>query len=172
MSIFIAKLSLYGELPDLRDSTILMLLAIHFITFTFFHTAIGDKVMRKIKKSEVRIVCQETFKGYGKGLSLIQLVHKGMKLHTNPLFFIIVLLIRGSASALFKAFCVSLIEKKSINTSRAKSNLLFITVPTVILYVVQLTLKYYIHALDSKKDEKDLEMGDLMIRYLLGRKLE
>ncbi len=57
MSIFIAKLSLYGELPNLRDSTILMLLAIHFITFTLFHTAIGDKVMRKIKKSEVRIVC-------------------------------------------------------------------------------------------------------------------
>ena len=136
MSIIIAKLSLYGELPTLKDSTFLMLLLIHFMTFTLFHTAIGDKVMRKIKKSEVRIVCQETFKGYGKGLSLIQLVNTGMKLHINPVYFIFVLLIRGSASALFKAFFVSFIEKKAINTSRAKSNLLFITVPTVALYLV------------------------------------
>lgn len=136
MSIIIAKLSLYGELPNLKDSTFLMLLLIHFVTFTLFHTAIGDKVMRKIKKSEVRIVCQETFKGYGKGLNLIQLVHNGMKLHINPLYFIMVLLIRGSASALFKAFCVSFIEKKAINTSRAKSNLLFITVPTITFYLV------------------------------------
>ena len=71
MSIIIAKLSLYGELPNLKDSTFLMLLLIHFVTFTLFHTAIGDKVMKKIKNSEVRIVCQETFKGYGKGLNLI-----------------------------------------------------------------------------------------------------
>ena len=136
MSIIVAKLSLYGELPNLKDSTFLMLLLIHFVTFTLFHTAIGDKVMRKIKKSEVRIVCQETFKGYGKGLSLIQLVHKGMNVGINPVYFIIVLLIRGSASALFKAFFVSFIEKKAINTSRAKSNLLFITVPTIALYLV------------------------------------
>jgi hypothetical protein len=71
MSIFISKLSLYGELPGFSDSSFLMLLAIHLVMFTFFHTAIGDRVMNKIKKSEVRIVCQETFKGYGKGLSLI-----------------------------------------------------------------------------------------------------
>ena len=172
MSIFISKLSLYGELPGLSDSSLLMLFAIHFLTFTFFHTAIGDKVMNKIKKSEVRIVCQETFKGYGKGLSLIQLVHKGMKLHANPLYFVMVLLIRGSASALFKAFFISLIEKKPIRTSRAKANLLFITVPTIILYFVKLILRAYIHSLDSRKEEEGFEMGHLMVAYLLGRKVE
>lgn len=71
MSIFIGKVSLYGELPTLGDSTFLILLAIHFVTFTLFHTHTGDEIMLKIKKSEMRIIVQETFKGYGKGLSLI-----------------------------------------------------------------------------------------------------
>jgi hypothetical protein len=95
-----------------------------------------------------------------------------MKLHANPLYFIMVLLIRGSASALFKAFCVSLIEKKPIRTSRAKTNLLFITVPTILLYLVKLSLRAYIGTLDSKKEEEGFEMGHLMIAYLLGRKVE
>jgi hypothetical protein len=83
MSIVIGKISLYGELPTLRDSSFLLLLGIHFVTFTLFHTHTGEDLMNKIKKSEIRIVVQETFKGYGKGLNLIALVHKGMKLHTN-----------------------------------------------------------------------------------------
>ena len=80
MSIVISKLSLYGELPTLHDSSFLVLLGVHFLTFTLFHTHTGEDVMMKIKRSEVRIVVQETFKGYGKGLSLIKLVNKGIKL--------------------------------------------------------------------------------------------
>jgi phosphatidylglycerophosphate synthase len=95
-----------------------------------------------------------------------------MKLHANPVFFILVLLIRGSASALFKAFCVSLIDKKPIRTSKAKTNLLFITLPTIFLYLLQLSLKWYIAALDGRKEEKGFEIGHLMIRYLFSRKIE
>ena len=71
MSIVIAKVSLYGEFPTLKDSSFLLLLGIHFLTFTLFHTHTGEEVMDRINKSEIRIVMQETFKGYGKGLNLI-----------------------------------------------------------------------------------------------------
>jgi hypothetical protein len=56
MSIFIAKALLYGELPTLKDSSFLVLLGIHFLTFTFFHTHTGEEVMNKINKSEMRII--------------------------------------------------------------------------------------------------------------------
>ena len=160
MSIVIGKISLYGEFPTLRDSSFLLLLGIHFVTFTLFHTHTGEDLMNKIKKSEIRIVVQETFKGYGKGLNLIALVHKGMKLHTNASYFVLVLLIRGSASALFKASCISLVTKKPVKTRKAKINFLFITIPSIFLYLLQVSLKTYIHSLSSYMgiDSQQLEM--------------
>jgi hypothetical protein len=135
MSIVIAKISLYGEFPTIKDSSFLVLLGVHFLTFTLFHTHTGEEVMNKINKSELRIVIQETFKGYGKGLNIISLIHKGMKLHANVPYFIFVLAIRGSASAMFKAWCISLIEKKPIKTNKAKNNFLFIAIPSIFLYL-------------------------------------
>ena len=70
---------------------------------------------------------------------------------------------------MFKAFCVSLIEKKPIKTSKARSNLIFITVPTILLYLLQLSLKTYIHSL-SKKEQ--YEMEHLMIRFFISAKIE
>lgn len=67
-----------------------------------------------------------------------------MKLHTSIPYFIFVLMIRGSASAMFKAWCVSLIEKKPIRVSKAKSNFLFIALPSIMLYLTQLVLKTYV----------------------------
>lgn len=60
-----------------------------------------------------------------------------MKLHTHGFYFVIVLLIRGSASALFKALCISLIMKKPLKTKKAKINFLFITIPSVLLFLVK-----------------------------------
>jgi hypothetical protein len=144
MSIVIGKVSLYGELPTLRDSSFLVLLGIHFLTFTLFHTHTGEDLMNRVKRSEVRIVVQETFKGYGKGLSLISLVNKGMKLHTNPLYFVFVLFIRGSASALFKSTCVSFLLKKRIKVKKARINFIFITIPSVGLFLVKFILRRYV----------------------------
>lgn len=162
MSIFIGKVSLYGELPTLWDSSVVALLAIHFITFTFFHSHTGEEIMNKIKRSELRRVLQETFKGYGKGLNLIALVNKGMKLHTNPLYFVGVLLVRGSASALFKATCVGLfITKKRIKVRKAKINLLFITIPSILLFALLLFIRTYLDSilsmLGSHEKAKDFE---------------
>jgi hypothetical protein len=64
-----------------------------------------------------------------------------MKLHTNPLYFLLVLLVRGSASAMFKAGCVSLITKKGVKTKKAKRNFLFITIPSMVLYSLHFLLK-------------------------------
>ncbi len=64
-----------------------------------------------------------------------------MKLHTNAVYFLLVLIVRGSASAMFKAGCVSLITKKRIKTKKAKRNFLFITIPSMVLYLVHLFLK-------------------------------
>ena len=141
MSIVIGKLSLQGELPTLRDSSFLILLAIHFSTFLLFHTHTGEEIMLRIKASECRIVIQETFKGYGKGLNLLKLINKGMKLQPNPVYFVAVLLIRGSASAMFKATCISFVTQKPIKTRKAKMNLLFITIPSIILYLLLLIIR-------------------------------
>lgn len=76
-----------------------------------------------------------------------------MKLHTSIPYFIFVLMIRGSASAMFKAWCVSLIEKKPIRVSKAKSNFLFIAIPSIMLFLTQLVIKTYF---DSRnKNERD-----------------
>ena len=50
--------------------------------------------------------------------------------------------------------------------------MLFITVPTIILYLVKLSLRAYINSLDPKKEEEGFEMGRLMVAYLIGRKIE
>ena len=92
-----------------------------------------------------------------------------MKLHTSIPYFIFVLMIRGSASAMFKAWCVSLIEKKPIRTSKAKSNFLFIAIPSIMLYLTQLILKTYIGSWG--KNESD-DMENLMLRYFISAKLE
>ena len=49
MSIVIGKVSLYGELPTLRDSSFLVLLGIHFVTFTLFHTHTGEDLMNRVR---------------------------------------------------------------------------------------------------------------------------
>lgn len=124
------------------DSTSLLLLGLHFVTFTLFHWNHGKKLMSKLRKSEMRSVVQETFKGYGKGLNLISLVHKAFKLQINAPYFVLIVIIRGSASALFKAVFLHLIVKKPLRLKKAKINLLFITIPTIIMFIAQFLIKY------------------------------
>ena len=66
---------------------------------------------------------------------------KGLKLQSEASYFVLVLLVRGSASALFKATCVSLIVKKPLKLKKAKTNLIFITIPSVILYLFREALR-------------------------------
>ena len=78
-----------------------------------------------------------------------------MKLLTSIPYFIFVLMIRRSSSAMFKAWCVSLIEKKPIRVSKAKSNFLFIALPSIMLYLTQLVLKTYVSSW-SRNDSDEM----------------
>lgn len=84
----------------------------------------------------MRMVCQETFKGYGKGLSLITLINKGFKLDISIYYFIVLLVIRGSVSAVFKEAYMSLIFKKPMKFYKAKLNFIYITIPALILFML------------------------------------
>lgn len=137
MSMFIIKLLLLGELPSLRDSTVFFFLGLHFITFIAFHSKIGTDVMDTLRKSTVRKLFQETFKGYGKGLALIALVHKGINAEISMSYFIWVLIVRGSASALFKSSVLSLILGKPVKLKKPKANFIFNTIPSITLLLIE-----------------------------------
>lgn len=135
--MFIVKLLLSGELPSLKDSTVFFFLGLHFITFIAFHSKIGSDVMENLRKSTIRRVFQETFKGYGKGLALIALVHKGFNAEISMAYFIWILAVRGSASALFKSFNLSMILGKSMKWKKPKANFIFNTVPSISLLIIE-----------------------------------
>jgi hypothetical protein len=137
MSMFIIKLLLLGELPSLSDSTVFFFLALHFMTFLAFHSKIGTDVMDTLRKSAIRRLLQETFKGYGKGLALLALVHKGMNAEISLSYFIWILVVRGSASSLFKSSVLSMILGKSVKLKKPKANFIFNTLPSISLLIVE-----------------------------------
>jgi len=51
MSLIVVKRLMYGVMPSFRDSTVLMLLALHFITFLAFHSRLGKNVMDKLRSN-------------------------------------------------------------------------------------------------------------------------
>ena len=120
----------------------------------------GNELMNRIKKSQYRILFQETFKGYGKALNLMASVKKALTLETNFAYFIIVLVVRGSASALCKATLIKVIvrNKESIETKKAISNLYWNTVPTMLVYVLRFTVRQMSHyALIDKEQLNEME---------------
>jgi len=101
--------------------------------------------MARYRKNEYRKVIQETFKGYGKGFSLLTLVAKGMSMDVSPAYFIMVLIIRGSASSLYKQLSLSLLIKKKFKMNKPIINFIFNTCPTICVYVMYITLRRYTH---------------------------
>eukprot|EP00347_Sterkiella_histriomuscorum_P010401 403376445 len=138
LSIFIVKVLVQGELPSLRDQSFVFLLGLHFLSFLYFHSYMGNELMSRINKSQYRILFQETFKGYGKALNLMSSVKKALSYETNFIYFIGVLVIRGSASALFKASMVKIIIKQDkIDSKKARSNFYWNTCPTIVVYAIR-----------------------------------
>lgn len=120
MSLLVTKLLLFGELPSLKDQTFLLLLGIHFTTFLCFHSTPVKGFMERYRKSEYRKLVQETFKGYGKGFSLLVLVNKGFKLQIQPVYFIFILVIRGTASSLYKSATLSYLLNKPFKLKKPR----------------------------------------------------
>ena len=144
-----------------------MLLGIHFITFCYFHSSLGEPFMKRIRCSQTRIVLQETFKGYGKSINLLSSVKKALTLETNIAYFIVVLVVRGSASALFKARLLSLILKKPMTTKKAKRNFYQNTLPSVALYLTRLTLKHQVDRNSIVYEELDHVSIAFFIAYMV-----
>ncbi len=136
LGLLIVKMMLTWELPTLRDQSFLFLLGLHLSTFFYFHTRHGKGMMKRIMKSKVRYVLQETFKGYGKSLNLLSAIHKALKLQADPIYFIFVLVVRCSISSIFKSFILKvLIKRKNFKLKRAKTNLIFNAIPSIIVYL-------------------------------------
>ena len=114
MSVIVVKRLLYGEIPSIRDGKVLYLISIHTITFLFFHSEVGNKLMERIRKSLRRKFVQETFKGYSKGLKLLMLVNKGITKEISDEFFIWLLIVRCIASSIFKSCILSIFLKKRV----------------------------------------------------------
>ncbi len=77
---------------------------------------------------------QEMFKGYGKALNLLESTRKAIKLETEYQYFIGVLVVRGSASALFKQGLLSIILRKKLSFHKPITNFYINTLPTVLIY--------------------------------------
>lgn len=93
--------------------------------------------MNMLMKSEARLLLQETFKGYGKGLSVLGTIFKAIKLDTDGLYAIVVLVLRGTASSFLKqSLLYILLRKKKFRINKPKANFIFVSVPSILLYSI------------------------------------
>jgi len=136
MSILITKLMVHGQLPSYKDQTFILLLAIHFLTFVCFECLLETGLMERLRKSELRMVLQETFKGYGKGLNLLLFVEKGISQSVSLPYFVLVCVVRGSASATFKSGCLSVLLGEPLSLKKARENFYNNTLPTIFVYLL------------------------------------
>ncbi|CDW88782.1 UNKNOWN [Stylonychia lemnae] len=142
MSIFIVKILITGSLPTLIDQSFFILLGLHLSTFFYFHSRHGKNFLNKIMKSDTRLVLQETFKGYGKGISLLSSINQGFKFETNAIYFIFVIVIRCLASSSFKLLFLSkIVKKKAFKLKKTKVNFIFNAVPTICIYITLLFVR-------------------------------
>eukprot|EP00347_Sterkiella_histriomuscorum_P015418 403357098 len=156
MSIFIVKILLTGSFPSIIDSSFFLLFGLHLSSFFYFHSHHGKKFLGWIMKSDTRLVLQETFKGYGKGISLLSSIYKGFKLDTNPLYFIMVIVIRCLASSTFKVIFLSkILGKKKFKLKKTKVNFVFNAIPTIIAYFMICLVKMLL----SRENGQGLEEG-------------
>lgn len=145
ISIYIVKFLLTGQLPDLQDGTLLLLVVIHLSTFFYFHSKFNQNSVRQLMKSKSRMVIQDTFKGYGKANSLLSSINKGMKLETNVLYFLVVLVIRCLITPLFKeVFILKFIKRKPLKFRKSKVNLVFNLLPSCLVYLTIISCRRFI----------------------------
>ena len=107
-------------------------------------------------KSKVRLICQETFKGYGKSLSVLSAIKEAFKVDTQGLWFIIVLTIRGIASAFIKQIIIFyLLRRKRFKYDKPKINFIFVSVPSVVLYLAVVFARNYANPEDIATLEEE-----------------
>lgn len=127
------------------DSTFFFFMGLHFMAFVLFHSKRGTAVLLRYRKSANRKVVQETFKGYGKGYKLFRLISKGIEMNVNPIYFVFLLLIRGSSSAFYKTTVLSYLLKKPLSFKKAKMNVLFNSLPAILVYIFYISIVNMTH---------------------------
>jgi hypothetical protein len=123
--------------------------------------------MNRISRSRIRIILQETFKGYGKAMNLLGSVRKALMLETNFFYFVWVLVIRGSASALFKATLLSFVLKRPIVTKKAKRNFYQNTIPTIVLFSIKYLLRLYFEAYSPLREDFEHNATVFFLVYMV-----
>jgi len=69
-------------------------------------------------------------------LNLLSSINKALKLEADPLYFIFILIVRCSISAVFKSFVLGVcIKRKCFKLKRAKINLVFNAIPSISVYI-------------------------------------
>jgi hypothetical protein len=121
-------------------------------------------------KSELRLVLQETFKGYGKGISLLSSINKGFKFETNALYFILVIIIRCLASSVFKVlFLAKILKKKKFKLKKPKINFIFNAIPTIIIYLVLILVRKFLP--EGTKEEIEAEIRFFFVVFMTMTRL-
>lgn len=166
MSMFVLKILLVGKIPTLMDQQFLLLLALHFLTFCYFHSESGRDMMKKIEKSQTRKFLQEMFKGYGKALNLLDSTRKAIKLETEFHYFIGVLVVRGSVSAIFKQGLLSIIIRKPMSLHKPKTNFFINSLPTIMIYTCKYVIRYFLIHFYDQEWLAELE-GNLQFYYVI-----
>lgn len=78
---------------------------------------------------------------------MLSLIHKGIYLGTNPLYFAIILLIRSFIAALYKLFMLSYFLERPVQYKKIYINIVTNGVPTIILYLSMQTQIESVHHL-------------------------
>lgn len=69
-------------------------------------------------------------------MNLLSSINKALKLEADPLYFIFILIVRCSISAVFKSFVLGVcIKRKCFKLKRAKINLVFNAIPSISVYI-------------------------------------
>ena len=126
------------------DQQFLLLLALHLVTFCYFHSESGKDLMKAIEQSSVRKILQETFKGYGKALNLLESIRKAIKLETPFSYFIGVIIVRGSASSLFKQGLLSVLLRRPLRFEKPKTNFFMNTIPTILIFSCRYVISHWL----------------------------
>lgn len=122
----------------------MLLLLVHTVFFFYMHSKMGNGFTNMLMKSRFRVIFQETFKGYGKALNVLSAIKEAFKIGTDGVWAIVVLVIRGVASATLKQIIIFfLLRRKRFKYDKPRANFFFVSIPSVTLYIALVLIKTF-----------------------------
>ena len=140
--MFVGKLLISGEFLTVFDHTFLVLFALHILTFLTLFSLLDSDHLQPIRSNVYRKLAQETFKGYGKGLSLTSFAFKGLQQEIYLPYFLFVIAVRSIISATFKDIYLGCLKWKKPKFKKVSRNFRINGVSTMILYLFMMINQY------------------------------